>query len=190
MYTLNNLRRFNSGLIKDKQAVTTYEQYFVDFIHARLAVLSSEVVGMGFQADELVNADVLECVINTLIGDFDATRQRTEAEIAAILREAPDWFGRAMLGNELSPRAVSVGIDIGMYFGNRLLEANAALAWKMVVKPKSQMEYGKVCVAGFPRNVVFEPVNIGTNVVRRSVSGRLGEWVSVFVASWKASCDF
>lgn len=72
---------------------------------------------------------------------------------------------------ELTPRSYSIATDVGFYLLFVTLNGNKALYLHQDIKTQRHVEYGHVVVAGFPKNLVMNPIRITTNICYRIVQG-------------------
>lgn len=188
MYTLIRLNMFNVEYIRDKDAVREYEEYFCGIVRERVQVVEACVREVGLSMGRLLDRDGFTEIVRHMLGGDEGVRTPTEEEIQKILSTAPPWFNRSMIGDDLSYRAKSIGIDIGMVLGARLIELYPGRSWRMVTKPKNDMNFGKVCSMESPIKACFEPLNIGQNLVSKVVTSRQTPFTfEKFVQVWGLS---
>ena len=186
MYTLIRLNMFNVEYIRDKDAVREYEEYFCGIVRERVQVVEACVREVGLSMGRLLDRDGFTEIVRHMLGGEEGVRTPTEEEVQKILSTAPPWFNRSMIGEDLSYRAKSIGIDIGMVLGARLIELYPGRSWRMVTKPKNDMNFGKVCSMESPIKACFEPINIGTNLVSNVVRPRPTPFTfEQFAANWE-----
>jgi hypothetical protein len=190
MYYINDIRVFNTERIKDREAISTYEEYFSGKKQERIAMILQVLAASRHEFGDIDSPGILLGVVNQLMGDVGLNRPRTEYEVADILKSAPTWFDKSMIGDAMSDRAMSIGFDIGLCLGERLVALNKKLAWKLVTKPKNCAEFGRVCVSGFRLGGEFDPLRIGPVVVKRCLSTLDFElWYREFLGTWRQSAS-
>jgi hypothetical protein len=142
-----------------------YFNWFMDQLPIRIHELESAV--QSVPSYENWRADFTLASLEKL-GQFFyehvETRKRTEEEVAAIYKEAPDWFRNVEVEDwELTNRSFSLAIDIGMYLSQVFEKNLVGLEWTLVKKPKNDINYQQPVLKGAGK-LVFNPVHIATTL--------------------------
>jgi len=144
-----------------RKEATDYFTWFMEQIPVRITMLEQAVQSTAKYGDW--RADFTPESLERLgqwFHEHVITRERTDEEKETIYGTAPEWFRSVEIPDwELTNQAFSLAMDIGMYF-SRVLEKNVlGLKWKMVKKPKNDIDFQQPVIAGSGRREL-NPIRI------------------------------
>ena len=98
-------------------------------------------------------------------------RELSPEEIEQNLVIFPQWIHSSLPKMVLSERSISLCMDIGIYFGKMMIHNHPTLFWDYVRKPKSDANFQKTVISGFPKKMNLNPVQIVYVIANKKMNG-------------------
>jgi hypothetical protein len=151
-----------------------YSEWFMNTLPERVTVLKAEVRRSPSHAVWVVDysPESLEGLGDWFAGQVE-TRAKTQVEIDEV--EAKLTFPIEVSGEPLTNRTLSLAMDIGMYFGQVIVNNLAATKWDQPLRNKKFADYGQPVIMGFgtvPLNPVRIVVMLAYGIARKKQGGR------------------
>jgi hypothetical protein len=145
-----------------KKDLEAYREWFHAVMPERIAELGAAVRSTpGFQDWEPnLSPDSLDPLGEWFRGQAE-TRKRTAEELDEI--ESRLTFPIDLPDEELTNRSFSLGMDIGMYFGQVILKNLAGTRWEQPLRNSKFADYGQPVIMGFG-TVPLNPVRIAVTL--------------------------
>ncbi|MFC4766474.1 hypothetical protein [Effusibacillus consociatus] len=80
--------------------------------------------------------------------------QQSQEELEAELRNAPEWLREAQKTEKISKEALTIAMDIAVYFAEVFITHNESVSWDIVRKPKSDADFNQPVLFGFGEDVL------------------------------------
>ncbi len=145
-----------------KKELQAYKEWFHGVMPERLSVLARAVRGTpGFQNWEPdLNPDSLG-PLGAWFRDQVETRKRTAEEIGAI--ESKLTFPIDVPNEDLTNRSFSLAMDVGMYFGQTIVNSLPGTRWDQPLRNAKFADYGQPVIIGFG-TVPLNPVRVAVTL--------------------------
>jgi hypothetical protein len=153
-----------------KPELRSYLEWFLKVLPERLVALEWTIRGSSEYSSWKVNysPNSLAPLGNWFAGQIE-TRKRTKEEIEAMsLRLNYSVEGSSQ---ELTNRSFSLAVDVGMYFGQVILENHPGTSWDQLLDNKRYADYGQPIIVGLGK-VPLNPVRIAVTLAYAIAGGK------------------
>jgi hypothetical protein len=140
-----------------KAELIAYATWFHEIMPERLSVLTNAVQSTpGFEDWDPDRSPGSLDRLGAWFSQVVDTRPLTTEELRMMQQQLT--FAIEIEDSALSPRTISIALDIGMYVGQVFLTNHPTLKWHQLLKGVSSVDYGQPVLSGFGK-MTFNPVH-------------------------------
>lgn len=157
-----------------KREADHFFKWFLENRKNRIQVLVDhyESTGGGSPKDLDLTTESLNLLWNWFVPRIVQVKKTSE-ELAEENEQLPWWIKTESSENEykLSRETEIMIMDIGLYFGEVLIQQFVQLKWGIIYKPRNFVDVNRPIIVGFNKNMTLNPVRVVNTCTSKAAKG-------------------